>query len=152
MCTSDLVRRARHGEASSHGIPKRICERPCYLTFRCTSREPKTTPPTTEDSLIYSWYITMRKFQLSFLQASRLGLRIGPFPQLLVLVGAENYTENLLERTRSLDHPKVIRRVPLQLWKDPLQLQCCQPGGAGQSAASSQLVHCAGRVLRPEAV
>ncbi|CAE7305192.1 UGT80B1, partial [Symbiodinium pilosum] len=34
------------------------------------------------------------------MEASRLGLRIGPFPQLLVLVGAENYTENLLERTR----------------------------------------------------
>jgi len=34
------------------------------------------------------------------LEASSLGLRIGPFPQLLALAGAENYTENLLERTR----------------------------------------------------
>ncbi|CAE7884307.1 unnamed protein product, partial [Symbiodinium microadriaticum] len=34
------------------------------------------------------------------MEADVLGLRIGPFLQLLVVMGAENYTENLLERTR----------------------------------------------------
>ena len=38
-------------------------------------------------------------------QAAILGLRIGPFTQLLTAINSENYTENLLERPQSLKIP-----------------------------------------------